>query len=444
MALSIIAIIGRPNVGKSTLFNRLIGRRCAITSAAPGTTRDRIYHSTEINGKKAILVDTGGMEFDKKQNIEADVQSQARIAADEADVVYFVLDGSEPLTANDFDCAQYLRKSKKPIIAIVNKADNKKAEDLSQIFKLGLGEPVAVSSIHNTGIDVLEEKTGKELRKIQRAKGGAKERTSPKLSKKEIKLAIVGRPNVGKSSLVNCLVGFNRLIVSEKPGTTIDATDTAFKRGDIDFSLIDTAGLRRRGKVGRGIEYYGVIRALQAVERADVACLVLDFSTGIANQDLHVSQYVLEAGKGLIIAVNKCDLMKDPNSEQKRFWGNLQRRMEFIPWAPVLFVSALNKKNVFKILDVAAGINEERKKKINDDLFDMFAKTTTLAHPPTKSGQKILIYKGEQTNACPPEFTFWTNKPEQIHFSYKRFLENEIRRKFGFQGTAIRLEFKNR
>ncbi|MBI5413772.1 ribosome biogenesis GTPase Der [Candidatus Peregrinibacteria bacterium] len=435
MSLPVIAIVGRPNVGKSTLFNRLIGKRYAITSPIPGTTRDRIYHEAELGTYRVIMVDTGGMEFEKKKDIEADVQLQAKIAIEEANIIFFVLDGTEPLTSNDLDCARHLRRSKKPIILIANKADRKRiAEAVSELYELGLGDPVQISSIHNFGISELEEALEKVLKKMKWSKDKPH-------NKKVIHMAIVGKPNVGKSSLVNALLSKNRLIVSDKPGTTIDATDTPIKRDGKDYVLIDTAGLRRRGKV-KGLERFGVMRALQAISRSDVTCLVLDWGTGIANQDMHVSEYVLESGKGLIILVNKADLMTDPHGDQTNFLAHMQRRMPYIPWAPVLFISTISKKNIFKIFEMGRDIAEEMNKKIEDDLFNLFTKTTVLAHPPMRGGHNIIISKGQQTDVFPPTFTFFANKPDIIHFSYRRFLENEIRRKFGFYGTAIRVEFK--
>ncbi|MEK7523569.1 MAG: ribosome biogenesis GTPase Der [Patescibacteria group bacterium] len=436
MSLPIIAIVGRPNVGKSTFFNRLIGKRYAITSRVPGTTRDRIYHEADIGTYPVILVDTGGMEFEKKENIEADVQAQSKIAVEEADVIYFVIDGTEPFTSNDLDCAHFLRKSKKPIVLIAHKSDNKVVEEaLGEVYELGLGAAIPVSSIHNFGIEEVEEATEKILKKMKWRKDRPRQ-------KDVTAIAIVGKPNVGKSSLVNALLGKQRVIVSDQPGTTIDATDTPIDREGHHFVLIDTAGLRRRGKVKQGIEKYGVLRALQAISRSDVTCLVLDCSMSIANQDLHVSQYLLDAGKGLIIIANKSDLLEDPQRDQKKFIDFLQYRMSYAPWAPVLFTSALTKRNVFKLFELSHNIMLERRKKIPDDEFKMFTKTTTLGHPPTRSARKIIINKGVQTAIDPPTFTFFCSKPDLIHFSYKRFMENEIRRRFGFYGTGIVLEFR--
>lgn len=435
MPLPTIAIIGRPNVGKSTLFNRLIGKRYAITSRVPGTTRDRIYHEADIGKYRAIIVDTGGMEFEKKHDIEADVQAQAKIAVSEADLIYFVVDATEPITKSDLDAAQYLRKAKKPVILISHKADNKKSEmHADEIYELGFGEGIHVSSIHNFGIPELEAATEKLLKKgVWKKERIQKNRATA--------IAIVGKPNVGKSSLVNALLGSPRLIVSEKPGTTIDATDTSLRLNDREFILIDTAGLRRRGSVRKGLEKLGTFRALRAITRCDVACLVIDWNDGLSNQDLHVSEYVLDAGKGLIVVVNKCDLMEDPQKNQGDFLRLLHYRMSYAPWAPVLFVSVLKRKNIFRILESSVSIAEERKKKISDAIFHTFTKAAVLGHPPSQRGRRVDIFRGEQTAVCPPTFTFRTNQPDLIHFSYRRYLENEIRRKFGFFGTAIKLEF---
>jgi GTP-binding protein len=346
------------------------------------------------------------------------------------------MDASESLTKSDFDCAQYLRKSKKPLVLIAHKADRKSIDQfLMELHELGLGEAVAVSSIHNFGIPELEETTRKILKKMKWRKERPQKRSL-------IQIAIVGKPNVGKSSLVNALLGEPRLIVSEKPGTTIDATDTPVHTSQGDFVLIDTAGLRRRGKVRKGIERYGTFRALAAISRSDVTCLVLDYENGIANQDLHVSEYILDAGKGLVVVVNKCDLMEEPEEDRASFLNRLSYRMNFIPWAPVLFISALTKKNIGRIYEVCLGIASERKKSVPEAQFQVFTKTVTLSHPPDRRGRDIIITKGKQSAVDPPTFTFYTNYPDLIHFSYRRYLENEIRRKYGFHGTGIRLEFR--
>ena len=432
--LPIIAIVGRPNVGKSTLFNRLIGKRLAVTSPIAGTTRDRIYQQTEIAGRTAILVDTGGLAFEKKQNIEADVQTQARIAVQEAHLILFVIDASKNLTAPDFDASKFLRSSQKPVIVIAHKADNKSAqENMREIFSMGFGEAVPSSSIHNIGIIDLEDEIGRAFKKMKFPK------QKPAAPDKTVKVAIVGKPNVGKSSIVNAILGKQRTIVSEMPGTTIDATDTKFIYQKTDYVLVDTAGLRRRGKRGF-IEKFGVLRALQAISQADVACIVLDAGTGLANQDLHVSQYALDSGRGIIIAVNKADLMEEAEKEQKKMLAVMQYRMGFIPWAPVIFTSAVTKKNIFKILELSKQIAQERLKKIPARELSVWLQATIYSHPPTRNGKTLRIASVKQNPKYPTEFVFTASRPDLIHFSYIRYLENELRRKFGFFGTALKIK----
>lgn len=438
MSLPIIAIVGRPNVGKSTLFNRLIGLRYAVTSPIAGTTRDRIYHDAEFGTYRAMLVDTGGLVFDNNlKNIEADVQTQARIALDEADVIYFVIDGTESLTASDYDAANLLRKTAKPVIFIGHKADSKKlASQRIDLLELGFGEPIEVSSIHAIGVHDLIEHTEAIFKKLKLPKEKAP-------SKSNIRLSIVGKPNVGKSSFVNTILKEDRLIVSDIPGTTIDATDTPFTFKDKKFTLIDTAGLRRRSR-RLGLERLGSLRTLRAIARSDITILMLDWSSGLAKQDMHVSEYILQEGKGLLIVVNKTDRMENVEEEQKQFMAILARRMDYMPWAPVIFTSTINKKNLLKTLDTAIHIHEERFKKVSTREFSVFSKTIIEAHPPMRNARKIKLMNGEQIDVNPPTFRFYCSQPDLVHFSYKRYLENEIRRRYGFFGTVIHLEFKNR
>lgn len=435
MSLPIIAIVGRPNVGKSTLFNRLIGVRYAVTSEVAGTTRDRIYHDASFGTYNAMVVDTGGLVFDKDlKNIEADVQMQARVAIDEADLIYFVVDGTEAATTSDFDAAQLLRKTAKPVIFIIHKVDSHKiSQNESELLELGFGEGVKVSSIHAIGLTELYDKTEKIFKKL-------KVKKEPLPSKKMIRLSIVGKPNVGKSSYVNSLLQEQRLIVSNIPGTTIDATDTPFTFSNQKFNLIDTAGLRRRGR-RLGLERFGSMRSIRAIERSDITVLMLDWSSGLAKQDMHVSEYVLEAGKGLIIVVNKADLMTNQEEDQEKFLRLLSRRMDYMPWAPVIFASSVNRKNIFKILETAIKVHEERFKKVPASEFSMYTKAAIDSHPPTGEARKTRVGKGEQVDVNPPTFRFLCYEPELIHFSYKRYLENEIRRRYGFFGTVIKIEF---
>lgn len=439
-SLPIIAIVGRPNVGKSTLFNRLVGQRLAITSPIAGTTRDRIYHRVDLIDLSAIVADTGGMEYGKKENIEADVQAQVQIAIAEADVIFFVIDAKEGLTRNDREAAQILRKSKKEIIFIANKIDSKLGrEQLAEYFELGFGEPLGISAYHNMGVDELIEMAEERIKKL----GFKKPEILP--STNGINICFVGKPNVGKSSLVNALLGRPQVIVSEIPGTTRDAVDIEVEWQDQKYTLIDTAGLRRRGKIERGLEKLSSFRSLQAIERADVVCLMLDYSEGVRKQDQHVASYIQEAAKGLILVVNKIDLMEDRQHDENRMVNILRRRFEFLPWAPVLFVSALKNTHLTKIFELAQQIQEERTRKVDDDELDGFMKEIVYKNlPPAVHNTRPKFYSLQQTGVNPPTFTYWVNDPTAIHFSYRRYLENALREQYSFTGTCIKMIFKKK
>lgn len=440
--IPIIAIVGRPNVGKSSLFNRLIHKRLAVTHEQAGTTRDRIYYQITVDDIPAILVDTGGLEYGKKENIEADIQSQARIAMNEADMILFVVDASEGLTSNDFEAANLLRKSGKELMFIANKVDNPGIEgNLNDMVKLGFGEPIGVSAIHKIGIDDLRETLAEKLKKS----GWKKQLESVERHENVLNICFLGRPNAGKSSLVNAILGEEKLIVSPVAGTTRDATDTEVTLKDQKYSLIDTAGLRRRGKIEPGLEKLSALRSLEALERSDVVCLILDYEKGIRKQDLSISSYAQDSKKGLMLVVNKCDLMKDIENDRNRFIRVLRHRFDFLPWVPVLFVSALKRKNIDKILDLAQQIYKERFKQISNDELNGFLKEITFRHiPPKVSLITPKIYSLEQTGINPPAFTFLVNEEKSLHFSYKRYLENEIRKKYDFTGTGIKMIYKNK
>lgn len=440
--IPIVAIVGRPNVGKSSLFNRLIRKRLAVTHEQAGTTRDRIYFQITLEGVPAIVVDTGGLEYGKKENIEADIQSQARIAINEADLIVFVVDMIEGLTANDYEAAALLRKSGKNIVFIANKYDHPGTEEhLAEMTKLGFGEPLKVSAIHKTGIEEFRETLGQKLKKA----GWKKQQEKAERKEGTVSVCFLGRPNAGKSSLVNAILGEEKLIVSPVAGTTRDSTDTEVVYDEQKYTLIDTAGLRRRGKIEPGLEKLSALRSLEALERSDIACLILDYERGIRKQDLSISSYVQDAKKGLVLVVNKSDLMKDPESDRNRFVRILRHRFDFLPWVPVLFVSALKKKNIEKILEMAQEIYKERFKQIGNDELDGFMKEITHRHiPPKVTLTTPKIYSLEQTGINPPAFTFWVNDDKAFHFSYRRYLENEIRKKYGFNGTGIRLIYKNK
>jgi GTPase len=440
---AVIALVGRPNTGKSTLFNRLIGKRKAIESNIPGTTRDRLYESFFYAGHKTLLVDTGGIELDNTGDIEADVQEQSKLAIEGADLIFFLVDVKEELTSEDFHAADLLRRSKKPVILIANKCDNPSlGDDRFNLYELGFGEPIAVSALHAGGLDHLEKLTNKELETL----GLPADDSENDEFKDHIKIAFLGRPNVGKSTMVNALFGKKRVVVSDVPGTTRDAAEVPFVYDDKDYLLIDTAGVRRRGKIEKGIEKYSILRTMQSISQADVCVLMLDFETGIANQDCHVSQYILEERKGLIIVVNKVDLESGDIRESltNNFIGKLKHRMAYVPWAPVVFSSAKERKNIFQILNLAAEISNERVKEVSQEDLNVWLDIVLTKHPPRgrKGKREFSVLSVKQIGSGPPSFEFECVWPEIMHFSYARFLENELRSQFGFTGTPVHLKFK--
>ena len=436
MAKPIVAIVGRPNVGKSTLFNRLVGERRAIVDETPGTTRDRMYGTVEWNGRLFTLVDTGGLEFEGADAINRGIIDQVEEAIERADVILFVVDAKEGPTSVDYDVADLLRKTDKPVILIANKADNpERTLSAVEFYQLGMGEPVAISSIHGYGTgDLLDD----ILRLI--APGGEEAEEEA-----DLRLAIVGRPNVGKSSLVNALAGETRAMVSQVPGTTRDAIDTLIEYMDKSILLVDTAGIRRRGRIERGIEKYSVLRAIKAVERCDVAALVIDAEEGLTAQDAHVSGYVLDAAKGMIIVVNKWDLVKKGPATTAEYTRQIRRELRFMDYVPLIFTSAVTGQRVTKILDTALEIAKEREKRVQTSLINDAMQEAFVKHPPPSArGKTLKLMYVTQAGIKPPTFVFFVNDPRLVHFSYMRFLENEIRARFGFAGTPIRTIFKPR
>lgn len=435
-----VAIIGKPNVGKSSLFNRLVRRRIAITSNIPGTTRDRIYNHLELQNTDAILIDTGGMEYGKKQNIEKEMQLQAKLAIEEADLILFVVDSLSKITIDDLEATKILRKSTKPLILIANKCDNEKIGDSNtEYLELGFGEPHKISVIHNKGIDGLMNKINENLKN----QGWQTKLQEIEQDKTQLKLAFIGRPNVGKSSLVNAILGEKKIIESNIAGTTRDSIDIEVIYNNQKFNLIDTAGIRRRGKIEQGIEKFSTFRSLEAIERSDISCLILDFKEGIRSQDLHIASYILDAGKGLILIVNKSDLMKNKNDDENRIIRILKSKFDFLPWAPVIFTSALKKTNLKIIFQIAQKIQNERTKIVDNAELEEFLKEVISKHQtPTIGILKILITAIRQASVKPPTFEIFVNYPEKLHFSYKRYIENKLREKFGFDGTAIRIFYK--
>lgn len=437
----IIAIIGKPNAGKSTLFNRLIGKNIAITSDIAGTTRDRLYQEFDCNGYKTLLIDTGGLSDGPKENIEKEVQTQAKLAISEADIIIFAIDSSEELTKDDFSVAEMIRRTDKKVILVANKYDSKKAEEnFYNIYELGIDDPIQISAIHDKGMDKLKEKIEKNLKqlKFKKTKHSKEEKND------SIRICIIGKPNAGKSSLFNSLTGSNQVIISDIPGTTRDTIDTDITYKDKKYTLIDTAGLRQKGKIGKGIEYFSSLRCISAIERSETAILIIDGTEKrISHQDTSIVQYVLESNKGLILAINKNDRL---NTEDKNLIIKyLRYKFPFLPWAPVVFISAKNKNNTYKILELAEEINRERSKTIKTPALNNLLQKITIKHLPSSAkAQKPKFFYASQTGTNPPKFTFFFRHAKNLHFSYPRYIENELRKEFGFNGTPLILKFKGK
>jgi GTPase len=432
----IVALVGRPNVGKSTLFNRLIGEHRAVVHEQPGTTRDRLYGTVEWRDREFTVVDTGGIGLEAGQgDLLADVRLQADEAIREADVIVFVLDAGAGLTSADLEVADHLRRSDKPLILAANKAENlRRQQDAAEFYALGLGEPIAVSALHGEGTGDLLDAIVDWFPKTKPAEEDAD----------AVAIAIVGRPNVGKSSLLNALVGAPRSIVRGEAGTTRDAIDTVIRRDGASVRLIDTAGIRRRGRVAPGVEKFSVLRAVRAIERADVAVLVIDATEGVLAQDTHVAGYVDEAAKGLILAVNKWDLVEKHGKIQQEYTARLRQDLKFAPWAPLVFLSAKTRQRVGRVVELALAIQAERTKRVPTPRLNEVVRGALQAHPLTERGRSLKVYYTAQTGTAPPTFTCFCNDPRLVHFSYQRYLENTLRAAFGFEGTPIRLAFRGR
>lgn len=437
LSLPVVAIVGRPNVGKSALFNRIAGGRIALVEDIPGTTRDRVYAQTEWRGRAFRLVDTGGLEAEGRFSDLVRRQVEAAIA--EASVILFVVDAKEGLTAADLEVAELLRRTDRPVLLLANKVENvERAQSAVQFYELGLGEPIPVSAHHGRGVaDVLDIVVS-----ILPPPAGER----PAEATESLRIAIVGRPNVGKSMLVNAILGEDRVIVSEIPGTTRDAVDTPLLFEGKPVILVDTAGLRRPGKQGKGIERHAALRSRRAIERADVAFAVFDLSEGFTAQDAHIVGYVLEAAKGLVVVGNKWDLVRDVEGvTRERIAQAVRARLRFVPWASLAIVSALEGTGVRELLTEAWRIREERKRRVDTGpLNQTIRRAIAERPPPSVRGKRAKVLYVTQPEVDPPTFVFFVNDPAAVHFSYRRFLENTIRRAFGFDGTAIRLVFRGR
>ncbi|MDI3327383.1 MAG: ribosome biogenesis GTPase Der [Alicyclobacillaceae bacterium] len=436
MANPLVAIVGRPNVGKSTLFNRIVGERIAIVEDKPGVTRDRLYAPANWNGRSFRVIDTGGLDWGDADSMARLVRAQAELAVEEASVIVFVVDGTEGLTPTDEEIAEYLRRSGKPVVLAVNKLDHPgRLENRYEFFGIGLGEPMPVSAEHGLGIGDLLDEVVERLPE-----------TEPEESWEDaIRVAVIGRPNVGKSSLVNRILGEERVLVSEVPGTTRDAIDTPFERDGRSFVLIDTAGMRRRGRIWEKTEKYSVLRALRAIERSDVCLLVIDGSEGIAEQDKRVAGYAVDAGRAVVVVVNKWDLVEKDDKTAIRMAERIRNEFPFMDWAPILFVSAKTGQRVGKILETVVRVSEQHALRIPTATVNQILEDALLrVSPPSEKGRRLRIYYATQVGVQPPTFALFVNDPELMHFSYLRYLENQFRGAFGFEGTPLRFVVRQR
>jgi len=436
LAKPVVAIVGRPNVGKSTLFNRIVGGRVAIVESEPGVTRDRLYQDTEWAGRSFTLVDTGGLDFQESGEINEGVRRQVELAINEADAVLFVVDARAGLNPDDLEVALIIRKSKKPAVLAANKVENFKFEtDTYEFYKLGLDEPVPVSAAEglNTG-DLLD-------RLVSLLPADTEEDYPPDT----IKIAVIGRPNVGKSSIVNAILGVERVIVSDIPGTTRDAIDSAFERDGRHYVIIDTAGIRRRSRIEDPTEKYSVIRSLRAVERSDVVLMIIDAVAGVTDQDKRIAGYAHESGRASILVVNKWDLLKKDDRTMNRYTEKVRKELGFMQYAPLIFTSAITGKRVSNVLELVDFVAEQHSFRINTpDLNNLLKEAVTRTPPPSEKTKRLKILYATQGGVKPPKFILFVNDPALMHFSYLRFLENQIRSAYGFEGTPIRFALRKR
>lgn len=431
MAKPVVAIVGRPNVGKSTIFNRIIGDRLAIVEDKPGVTRDRIYGSGDWGGKPFNIIDTGGIEIDGVDEILRSIRMQAELAIEEADVIIFMCDAKSGVVQADEEVAQILYRSGKPVIVAVNKVDNlTRVDDIYEFYSFGFGDPIAISGSHGTGIGDLLDAVIENL----------PEPKDDEYDDDVIKVALIGRPNVGKSSLVNAILGEERVIVSSIAGTTRDAVDTPFEKDGQKYVIIDTAGMRKRGKVYETTEKYSVMRSLKAIERADVVLVVINGEEGIIEQDKHIAGYAHEAGKATLFVVNKWDAVEKNDRTMQEFEQSIRDHFLFMSYAPIVFLSAKTKQRLHKLIPVIQHVAEQHSKRISTHLLnDVVSDAVAYNPPPTDKGRRLRINYVTQVSVKPPTLVIFVNDPELMHFSYERYLENRIRASFDFEGTPIRL-----
>ena len=432
MKLPSVALVGKPNVGKSTLFNKIVGKQVSIIEDSPGITRDRIYQEATYNNKRFYLIDTGGIDA-SKMDFNSEIQMQAEIAIQEADIVVFMVDGKEGLTANDLLVRDILRRTDKKVIVAINKIDVKSAQDnLYDFYELGFDTYIPISSIHNTGFIELMDNITMNFKEIEFENEDTR-----------IKFSIIGRPNVGKSSLMNALLNEERVVVSNIAGTTRDSIDSILKYHNEEFIMIDTAGMRKKGKVFESVEKYSLFRSLKSIDRSDICLVVINAEEGIKEHDKHIAGYAIERGKGLIFVVNKWDTVTEETIQD--FEKKMRAEFQFAPYAPIVYLSALTKKRIHTLMPEIIKVKDNIKKEIKTSILnEVIREAYQLNIPPSYKGKRLKIYFVSQTGINPPKFTFRVNNKGLVHFSYERYLENKIRENFDFTGTPIILQFKNR
>ena len=431
-----MAVVGRPNVGKSTIFNKLTGTKISIVEDTPGVTRDRIFGEVEWLNKYFTIIDTGGIEPESDDIILSQMRNQAMLAVDMAHVILFVVDGKSGLTAADKEVADILRRTKKPVLLVVNKIDSKiQFDNVYDFYELGLGNPIAISGANSMGLgDLLDEVVE-----------NFPEGMNTEYDEDVIRVAITGKPNAGKSSILNNILGEERVIVSPIAGTTRDAIDTYFEKDDNKFLLIDTAGIRRRSKVYENVERFSVIRSMSAVDRADVVLIVIDATEGVTEQDTKIAGIAHDEGKACIFVVNKWDLIEKDNKTMGNFRMSVREKFPFMTYAPILFVSAVSNQRIGKILETVVQVSAEQNKRVTTSVLNqVIGEAIMLNQPPSDKGRRLKIYYGTQTGVKPPTFNLFINDKELTHFSYTRYLENRLREDFGFEGTSIKIEYSQK
>ena len=433
-ARPLVAVVGRPNVGKSTLFNKLVGKRVSIVEDVEGVTRDRLYCDTDWCGKAFTLIDTGGLDVRSDDEMLSHIREQAKVAVDIADCILFVVDGRAGVTSNDREVASFLRRSGKPIVLAVNKLDNNEVDKTYDFYELGIGEPFVVSAVQGKGLGDLLDAVTEHLPAYD---GDGEDDV--------LDIAIVGKPNAGKSSLTNKILGYDRVIVSNIAGTTRDAIDTPFERDGVRYNLIDTAGIRKKSSVDRGVEQYSVLRALAAVRRADVVFVVIDSADGVTEQDVKICGYVHEQGKPSVIVMNKWDAVEKDTHTSAIMTKQLAAQLKFMDYFVAVYVSAMTGQRVEKLLAEARNVYEQASRRVTTSVLNDVVRDAILAvEPPSDNGRRLKVLYATQSDVCPPTFVFFVNDEKLVHFSYRRYLENSLRKAFEFRGTPIRLVFRNR